>query len=271
MWQGQRYTGALRRALRAHAWVIGILALLVLWLLASGLGWVGKTLLASPGEVLDVVRRAFGEHPTKSQQFYVHGYHTILRATEGWGLSLLLGVAVGLALGIRSLAYRASEPVVEFFRAIPPILAFPLLLVAFNYGDRAYVWTVVFGCLPVMVLTVARGTQAIPREPLDLLRAHDVAPGVQLFARAVEVLPSVFLGARITFSISLVIAVVSEMVFTPRSGWALGSLARDAEIDFDTPTFYACLISIGLFGYAVNAGLRRLEHRFGFAGEGEET
>jgi ABC-type nitrate/sulfonate/bicarbonate transport system permease component len=43
-----------------------------------------------------------------------------------------------------------------------------------------------------------------------------------------EIAPSAFLGARITFSMSLVIAVVSEMIFTPRSGLAIGSLAKRA-------------------------------------------
>jgi ABC-type nitrate/sulfonate/bicarbonate transport system permease component len=79
----------------------------------------------------------------------------------------------------------------------------------------------------------------------------------------VEILPSVFLAARVIFSFSIIVAIVTEMVFSPRSGFALGSLAKDSEISFDTPTFYACAVILGAYGYVVNSLLRRIESWLG--------
>ena len=261
----REYAGRVLLRLRPFAGLIGIILLMGLWVTAGNRGWAGKTLLASPSEVKTVMVKSFAKDAEKSQQVHRHAISTISRALQGWSIALGLGLAVGLILGSVFAVYLGAEPVVEFFRAIPPVLAFPLFLVAFDFNEAAYTWTVVFGCLPVMILTIARGTQGVSREPFEILRLHKVAWPVRLFAGGVEILPSVFLGSRITLSIALIIAVVTEMVFSPRSGWALGALARDAEIDFDTPTFYACAITIGLFGFFANALLRKLERLFGLS------
>ena len=155
--------------------------------------------------------------------------------------------------------FVGSEPIVEFVRAVPPVLIFPMFLVAFDYGPSAYVWTVVLGCTPVILLTVARGIHEISVEKIEIMEIFGVGRGVRILAMGIEALPAIFLAARLTFSISLVIAVVTEMVFTPRSGWALGALARDSEIDFDTPTFYTCVLIVGAFGYLINLAMRHGE------------
>ncbi len=247
--------------------LIGIGVVVLIWWLAGTSGWLGRTVIASPQEVWRAAERAFSPNASSSEKFQVHAYYTVGRALRGWAISVICGLLLGLAIGKSRAVYLGSEPAIEFFRAIPPVLAFPLLLVAFNFGERAYIGTIVFGCLPVMALTVARGAMAVARDKLDILRAYDVNWGVRTLAVGMELLPTVFLGARLTFSIALIVAVVTEMVFTPRSGLAIGALARDSELNFDTPLFYSCVISIGLFGYLVNLAMRKIEERLGAAAE----
>jgi ABC-type nitrate/sulfonate/bicarbonate transport system permease component len=249
------------RMVGRHPWIVTVAVLLFAWWWAADRDLVGATLLATPGEVFERFMRV-GTMESNYEAIFVHAYETAVRAFEGWLIALFLGIALGVVLGTRKTSYSASEPVFEFARAIPPILAFPLLLVAFDYGEPAYVWTIVFGGLPIMVLAVARGSQAVDVERLEFLRLHQPSRLVRTVARAMEIVPAAFLGARLTFSISLVVAVVAEMVFTPRSGFGIGALARDAEISFDTPTFYACVLLVGAYGFACNLLLKAAERRF---------
>lgn len=252
-----------RRYLRMR-WVSALLGgagLLLFWSVASYGAWFDKTLIATPTEVIEVLGDSFASDAARSDQIHRHALSSIARALRGWGMGVIVGTAFGLALGSWIGACAATEPVVEFFRAIPPVLAFPLFLVAFNYDSGAYIWTIFFGCVPVVILTVARGTQGVSREPLALLKTHGVDVKIRLLAMCAEMLPVLVLAARISFSMALIVGIVTEMVITPRSGWALGALARDAEIDFDTPTFYGCVLLIGLFGYAVNLLMRLVEQR----------
>lgn len=249
---------------RRYYWVISVGALVSVWFIVSEYGLVGRTLIATPSEVVGAVERAMAPGAPKSERFQVHAYYTIRRAVHGWLFGIGIGLGAGILAGGVLWVFLVTEPLVEFARAVPPILAFPLLLVAFNYSEQSYIWTIAFGCSPVMMLTVARGSLGISKTRMELLRVYDVGVGHRLLARVMEILPSVFLGARLSLAIALIVAVVTEMVFTPRSGWALGALARDAEIDFDTPLFYASVLSVGIFGYLSNWMMRKLEERLGF-------
>ncbi|MGH9765438.1 MAG: ABC transporter permease [Blastocatellia bacterium] len=255
--------GGLTRWLKGRSSLISLCLLLLLWEGSASLQLAGPSLLPKPAEVARVLVSSAKGGISPEQNVFTNALATIGRTLAGWAQSLLIGLILGLAIGSMYAAYLSSEFVLEFFRSIPPILALPLFLVAFNYGDKAYILTVVFGCLPIMILTVARGTQAISGEKMDLLRVYDVSFSTRAFAMGMEVLPSFFMGARLTLSVALIIAVVTEMVFTPRSGIALGSLAKDAEISFNTPLFYGAVVVIGAFGYAANALMRRIEQWFG--------
>ncbi|MCS5694345.1 ABC transporter permease subunit [Cyanobium sp. FGCU-6] len=172
---------------------------------------------------------------------------------------MVCGLVLGALLGMSSLTYRSSEPVLEFVRAVPPIMFFPLFLVAFDFGSPAYVWTIALGCLPVMTLSVSRGIQNLDHSRLELLKTHGVSPLFRGFASVIEILPSALFGARLTLSLSLIISVVTEMVFSPKTGYALGALAKDSQISFETAKFYACIFLLGAFGYLMNALIRQAE------------
>ena len=248
------------RFLRSHPYAVTTIVLLAGWYLITRGGLVGKSLLASPSEVVAVL--ADGFHPTgQAKAVYHHAWDTACRGLAGWGIALGLGSLAGLVMGMSSIIYRACEPLVEFARAIPPIMAFPLLLVACDFGPASYVWTIAIGCLPIMLLSVSRGIQHMDHARLDLLDMHGASRPLRIAISVIEILPATLFGARLTFSISLIVTVVTEMVFTPRSGFALGALAKDAQISFDTPTFYACILILGSYGYAANALIRHCEWR----------
>lgn len=254
-----------RAALYKHLGLIGISCCLLLWLVVTRWQLVGPTLIASPFEVARVIGDSLTGRLSREENVFIQASATIRRVLLGWSLSLVAGIIIGAILGLASTAGRMFEPVVEFFRSIPPIMLFPLFLVAFDFGEEAYISTVAFGCIPLIVLTVARGFQQMSSVRLEMLKVFRVSKEVRLLAEFMEVLPSCVLAARLAFSISIIVTVVSEMVFTPRDGVALGALAKQAEMAFHTPVFIASVLIIGLFGYAGNFGIRKLEERLGFA------
>ena len=247
------------KTIQRYAWFPTVAGLLVVWILVARYELIGKTLLASPSEVYHATIQALSEDATKQQRFHLHAIATFGRALKGWLLSAIFGIVIGVLVGSYRYFLNAVEPIVEFARTIPPVLALPLFLVAYSFGEKAYTATILFGCVPIMIVTIAKGVASIRKEPFDLLESHGVSTTIRLIARGFEVVPSIFLGLRLTLSFSLIIAVVSEMVFSPRSGWSLGALARDAEIDFNTPLFYCCVILAGIFGFVANLSLRYLE------------
>jgi ABC-type nitrate/sulfonate/bicarbonate transport system permease component len=254
---------------KRQPWMLAFLVLICLWEAVSYWHLLGRTLLASPAEVWHVLSVSTLSRGGLRQSVYLNAFYTFRRALIGWSIALLAGSALGLVTGSIEALFIGTEPIIEFTRVIPPVLALPLFLVAFNYGEPAYTWTIVFGCFPMMSLAVARGVQSISREKMELLSAYRVSGPVRAFAVVMEILPSVFLGARLTLTMALIVTVVTEMVFTPNNGWALGALARDSEISFDTPRFYGCVVVVALFGYLANVGIRKFEERLGVGSSAE--
>src|SRR3954471_11191128 len=245
--------------LRKFPGMLGVVLALTIWFFIARFGILGPSLLASPSEVLQEVANSVLGRTKGGENILSHLVGTLERSSIGWLLAIGLGSILGSVLGSARTLYRSFEGILEFCRTIPPVLALPLLLVAFNYNESAYIWTVVFGCVPVISLTVAHGVLTISRERLELLRVSGVSQLWRNLVSVMEVLPDCVLGARLAFSFSLIIAVVSEMVFTPRSGMALGALAKDAEISFRTPLFYGAVVVVGAIGYFGNLVLGKIE------------
>jgi len=237
---------------------------ILIWQLLAVSGLIGATVLASPVEVAGVLWRSLHT----DQAVYVSLWSTALRALIGWSAAVFVGLATGALLGSSRTAMTIVEPFVEFCRAVPPVLFFPAMLVVFNFTDSAHIFTVFLGCLPVMILTVSKGVRGRNLGRAELVRVHVLGWLKRCGIAMMEVLPSAFLGGRIIFSFSLIIAVVTEMVFAPRSRFAIGSLAKDSEMAFDTPTFFACILLIGVYASLCNIALRLAERTLGGTRDG---
>ena len=239
--------------------LIGMGILLVLWFVLYHWGVIGKTVLAGPDEVFFELTKL--NHISDEPSLASHFLGTLTRCLTAWLVVVFLGLVIGGCFGLWLRAYLFLEPCLEFFRAIPPVLLLPVFLVAFDYQDEAYIATIIIGCLPMMIMTLAKAVQRLEWNRLELLRSYGATLNIRIFAFVMEILPGLILGMRLTISWSIIIGTVTEMVVTPRSGISIGAVARDAEISFDTPKFYACVILVGSFGYLVNLIFRLIEQR----------
>lgn len=254
---------AVARAIRPI--LLAVIVLVAAWYALWRAGVVNPTLLASPAEVWAVLFHGQGMEQLRGS-IWQHAGRTIARALIGWGWSLLVGTACGLVLGLSTRAQEFFDPAIEFIRATPPVLALPVLAVAFDYTDGSYIATIVFGCVPAMMIAASSGMRSVSAPLREMLWLYQVPLRRRIIASVTESMPALLLGARITLSFAIIIATVTEMVITPRSGLSIGALARDAESRFNTPVFYAAVVIIGAFGFVSNYLLRLLSSQFGANG-----
>lgn len=185
---------------------------------------------------------------------------TLLRVVGGVALGLLVGLPVGLLAGSAAGRGRAIEPALDFLRAIPPLLVFPVLLMAFGYDERARVGVVAFAAALVVAMYVAAGARRGRPERARALRAMGATRAQALrWLHLYEVLPGCLTGLRHAFATGLVVAVVTEMLVGAPRG--LGSRAVDAQIAYDAPALYAVILVTGGLGYAASLLLLALERR----------
>ncbi len=230
-------------------------ALVGLWQAAFSLGGVNPMFLPSPLEVAAKARQLAGEG-----RFGADVAATLGRALIGFALAFGLGAPAGLVLGACDRLFAWFELPVDYFRSIPPVVAFPLALLLFGIGEASRVAVVAFGCLPILIVAVAVGVRSGSRLRRDVAVCLG-AGGLRLFWSVIVpgALPSVFIGARVALSMALIIAVVTEMLVGARHG--LGGRVTSAQIAYDTPELYCCIIVVGLAGLAINKLCAALQAR----------
>ena len=180
------------------------------------------------------------------------------RLFAGVGLGLAVGLPLGLFVGASRLRRAVLEPGLDFLRAIPPLLVFPLFLLALGYNDRARIGAVAFATTLVMAMYIANAASRVSVDRRQILAVMGASRRQFLrWLYLYELLPGLMTGVRHAISTGIVVAVVTEMVVGAERG--LGSRAVSAQIAYDAPTLYAVILTTGCFGYVVSMILLTLE------------
>jgi NitT/TauT family transport system permease protein len=188
---------------------------------------------------------------------------TLGRWAAGFTLAVVIGAPIGLILGTSETLGRASSILVDFFRSLPVTAAFPIFLVFLGVGDAAMIAMVCFATVFIQVMYATYGVRMAPPARRIMARSFGAKPlQVFFYVRAVEAAAQVVIGMRTTLSLSLIVAIVSEMFIGANRGmgqrlylsYQLQSLAE----------LYAIVLMVGLLGYTANLLFSRIERRFAF-------
>lgn len=179
--------------------------------------------------------------------------HTLRVTLLGWLLAGSLGFGLGLVLGLSKTAWRWSMASIEVMRAIPPISLVPVAVLAFGFSVRMELTIILFvSAWPVLVTTI-EGVRGVRAELLDLaamLRMSRLTRIVRLVLPSA--MPSILVGLRLAMSLSLVLAVVAEMIGNPAG---LGDALVRAQQALQPAQMFAYVLTIGLLGVGLNAAL----------------
>ena len=250
------YTGGGTAAALLHRWLApGLVVLFAVgaWEAAVRVTATPRWLLPPPSAVARTL-------VTDRALLLEHAWPTLIVILLGFGLALLAGVLLAVAIAGSPILERAVYPLIIASQTVPvPALA-PLLLVWFGYGllPKVLVAALV-GFFPIVVNSVD-GLRATDGEVLALLRSFGAGRWTSFrLARLPSALPFVFSGAKVAVAVCVIGAIFGELVGA-KAG--LGYLLTRAIAQFQTERVVAAvlllsLIAIGLFA-AVAAAERVL-------------
>src|SRR5690606_22392121 len=81
---------------------------------------------------------------------------------------------MGLAIGSSRVLRRLTEPVLEFFRAIPPPVLVPILMVLVGVHDTMKVAVIVWGCIWRILLNTIEGVRAVDEVLSDAAKVDGI-------------------------------------------------------------------------------------------------
>lgn len=206
-------------------------------------GTFGETWFSAPSG------QGFGE-----SRFIQDVVPSVLRLLAGYAVAVVVGVTLGVAIG-SSRALRAyAEPVLEFFRAIPPPVMVPILMLFLGIGTSMKIVVIATGCLwPILLNTVegVRGLDPVLRDTARAYRLGRVATVRHLVLRGAS--PQIVTGARQALSIGIILMVISEM-FAAKDG--LGFSIVQFQRSFAIPEMWSGVILLGVVGVLLSLVFR---------------
>jgi ABC-type nitrate/sulfonate/bicarbonate transport system permease component len=184
---------------------------------------------------------------------------SVIRLFIGYGLALLLGVAVGVAVGASRWLRSLTEPILEFLRAIPPPVLVPILILISGLGDRTKVLVITVGGIWPILLNTVEGVRGVDEVLADTCRSYRIRGRLRLrtlLLRAAS--PQVVVGARQALSISIIMMVIGELLGTTNG---LGYTVIEFQRGFQIPEMWSGVFVLGLLGVVLTAIFGLVERR----------
>jgi ABC-type nitrate/sulfonate/bicarbonate transport system permease component len=175
---------------------------------------------------------------------------SLLRLGIGYVAATVLGVSLGVLLGSSRLLRELTEPVLEFFRAIPPPVAVPVFILFAGIGAQMKVLTIVFGAIWPIVLNTVEGVRGVDEVLTDTARSYGITGWSRLRHLTLPAAgPQIVTGMRQALSIAIILMVISEMVAASNG---LGYSIVQFQRSFDIPQMWSGIILLGLIGFVLS-------------------
>ena len=228
------------------------LALIGLWQLGADAGLISPVFFPGPD-------RSFGtlwEQLHEAEFWFAFG-ETLRRMALGFVTASLVGVAAGAAIGLSPALRAYLEPTLELIRPLPASAVIPLFVLLIGLNERMIVAVIAFASLWPVLLATVHGFKTVEPRLTDVSRMLHLSSVEFVFKIALpNAMPDIFAGLRLALTVSLILAVVTEML----SGMAgLGHNIIIAARSFRAADLYAGIIVLGAIGYVTNAVLERVE------------
>jgi sulfonate transport system permease protein len=229
--------------------VLGLL--LLTWEMAVRQGWVSPVFLPAPSAIATALQEGFGDGLQGRTE------STVMRMVIGWGLASLLGIGIGAVIGSSALLRTWLQPTLEALRPLPASALIPLFITLLGLSQTMVLAVIAFGAMWPVLLGTVHGCSTV--EP----RLHEVArvlglsrTGFLLKVGLPNAMPDVLAGMRLSMTVSLILAVVGEILASQEG---LGTTVILAARSFRSAEMFAGVVLLGAIGLLSNALLTLAE------------
>lgn len=228
--------------------------LIALWHGVATSGWVNPGLMPTPGHVAaKLAELLFGG------RLAVDILMSTQRVALGVALGILVAVPVGFLIGWYKSARTFLDPLINFFRALPPIALIPLVVVYFGIDEPAKVVILFYASFFAGVIVMYEGVSQI--SPIFIKVARTLgANDWEIFTRVIVPMttPHILTSLRVALGVAWATLVASELVAAQKG---LGALIQSAGSFFQIDVIYVGIVCIGTVALSMDLALRALTRR----------
>lgn len=226
-------------------------------------GAMAAAVLAATFVAWEIVVRAFKVKPivlpppsTVLAEFFSapawylgHAWYTLLVTLGGFGLAVLVGVALAVLIVESRLLEKSVYALIVGLNSVPKVAVAPLFVIWLGTDAEPKIAIAFLIAVFAIVIDAVLGLKSVPPDILDLARALRGGRLATLWRiRFPCALPSLFAGMKVAISLALVGAIVGEFVSSQRG---LGYVILAAQGNFDTARVFAAILVLAVMGVAL--------------------
>ena len=238
--------------------VLTLAALLLLWWAVTASELIEPLFLPPPAAVLQkgwlLATQGYME-----STLWQHLAASLGRIGLALLFAVLTAIPVGIAIGHNRIARGILDPLIEFYRPIPPLAYLPLIVIWCGIGELSKVLLIYLAIFaPIAIATATgvrnvdsaklRAAQSLGASRAQLVR-HVILPGA---------LPDILTGVRIGLGVGWSTLVAAELI-AATSG--LGFMVQSAAQFLVTDVVVLGILVIALIAFALEMGLRALQRK----------
>jgi sulfonate transport system permease protein len=238
-------------AKRLVPWLVP-LALVVVWQIASSLGWLSTRVLPAP---LDVVKAAWSL--AVSGELWTHVKISAGRALAGLAIGGGAGLVLGLLTGSVKFFETLLDSTFQMVRNIPALALIPLVILWFGIDESAKLFLISISVFFPIYLNTFHGIRNVDPQLIEMGRTYGLSRW-QLYREVIlpGALSSILVGLRFSLGLMWVILIVAETI-SAQSG--IGYLTMNAREFLQTDIVLVGILLYALLGKLADLFARGLE------------
>lgn len=235
-----------------------LLSIFLAWYAIARFRLVSELFVPHPALVwqafLDILTEGY-----RGETLLRHLADSLYRVVVGFLLAVVTAVPLGLAIGYSSRVRAIFDPLIEFYRPLPPLAYYTLLVIWLGIENESKIALLYLAAFPPLSVSAMAGVKGVTPERIQGARSLG-AGRWQVFRYVIfpSCLPEIFTGMRVSIGFTYTTLVAAEMVAaTSGVGW----MVLDASKFLRSDVIFMGNIVMGITGIALDRIIRVVERR----------
>jgi NitT/TauT family transport system permease protein len=250
----QAMAAAARRRRRLQAWLpwLVIIGMFVVWEIGVKAFNVQQFVLPAPTDIAASMVKWW-------KPLLDNSWQTLMTTLLGFGVAVVFGLLLGIAIGSSTLLYHGLYPLLIGFNSVPKVAVVPILVIWFGIGTVPAVITAFMISFFPIVVNVATGIATVEPELRDVMRALGAKPSDIIRKVGLpRAMPYFFASLKIAITVAFVGSIIAETVAANKG---IGHLMILASSRFDVPLVFAGLMVTAVMGVLMYVAAVSIENR----------
>lgn len=235
---------------------ISVVTALAIWWAVTATGLVPSLFLPNPTSVWQQFFKVSTEG-YMSATLIQHTFASLGRVFIALVLAVVVGVPIAIWMGTNRTVQAIFDPLLEFYRPIPPLAYLPLLVIWLGIGELTKITLIFLSILAPIIISTLQGILTVNKSRQFAALSLGATPSQLLWHVTLpSALPHILTGIRIGLGVGWSTLVAAELVAATKG---LGFMIQSAAQFLSTDIVILGIIIIAVIAFILEILLRKLQ------------